>query len=295
MSDEPALRFWWQHLRVPLAAFLIAASAFATSSADVAIADTLFFDASRMQWLGAHSWWINEFLHTGGRWLIRGLVGAALVLWVSAHAKGELRTLRRPTAYFTISVVLSVGCIGLLKVLTRIDCPWDLQHFGGRFAYTGLLEALRSDLLGTATQASEHRAACFPAAHASSGYALLALYFVLRERSRRLARLGLACGLCLGCIFGLAQQSRGAHFASHDLWSAFLVWTISLSLYSFAFGGWLWVRPSWRPAGRPCTAARAQQGGIAAHEISPAVDRLAAGGAAVVYNRRGAMARTPRR
>ena len=32
-----------------------------------------------------------------------------------------------------------------------------------------------------------------------------------------------------------AQQACGAHFVSHDVWSAWLVWTISLSVYTFAF------------------------------------------------------------
>ena len=40
-----------------------------------------------------------------------------------------------------------------------------------------------------------------------------------------------------GLMFGIAQQSRGAHFVSHDLWSAFLVWMITLSVYAFAIQG----------------------------------------------------------
>jgi membrane-associated PAP2 superfamily phosphatase len=78
-------------------------------------------------------------------------------------------------------------------------------------------------------------AQCFPAAHASSGYSLMALYFVAYERSRKLAIVGLAVGLLLGLVFGIAQQARGAHFVSHDLWSAFLAWILSLTLYAFAF------------------------------------------------------------
>jgi membrane-associated PAP2 superfamily phosphatase len=85
-------------------------------------------------------------------------------------------------------------------------------------------------------------AQCFPAAHASSGYALMALYFVAYERGPKLARLGLAAGLVLGLVFGIAQQARGAHFVSHDLWSAFLAWIISLTLYVFAFRARLYPR-----------------------------------------------------
>jgi membrane-associated PAP2 superfamily phosphatase len=50
-----------------------------------------------------------------------------------------------------------------------------------------------------------------------------------------LAILGLAVGGLLGLSFGVAQQARGAHFASHDLPSAFLAWIIPLTLYVFVF------------------------------------------------------------
>jgi len=82
---------------------------------------------------------------------------------------------------------------------------------------------------------------CFPAAHASSGYALVALYFVFRERSTVLARAGLWIGILCGVVFGAAQQARGAHFVSHDLWSAFIVWVIAASVYIFGFASRLYA------------------------------------------------------
>jgi membrane-associated PAP2 superfamily phosphatase len=77
---------------------------------------------------------------------------------------------------------------------------------------------------------------CFPAAHASSGFALMAFYFVLRERHMRWAKVTLWGSILIGIAFGIAQQARGAHFLSHDVFSAFLVWMVSLSIYVFVFG-----------------------------------------------------------
>ena len=79
------------------------------------------------------------------------------------------------------------------------------------------------------------RGHCFPAAHASSGYALVAFYFALRERHAAWARCALLIGLATGLLFGIAQQARGAHFLSHDVWSAFLVWMTTLTLYTSGF------------------------------------------------------------
>jgi membrane-associated PAP2 superfamily phosphatase len=226
-----ALRFWWSHLQIPLAIFVVAATVFAVTPLDEHIARAVFFDSATAQWVGGHAWVTNELIHTGGRWAIRTLVALVLAFWIATFAERDWRALRRPAAFFTISVLLSIGVVGLLKTLTNVDCPWDLAAFGGRFPYVELFgdrpDALR---LGR----------CFPAAHASSGYALLALYFVFRERHAGLAKLGLALGLSTGLTFGLAQQARGAHFVSHDVWSAFLVWLITLSVYALAFRARLW-------------------------------------------------------
>jgi membrane-associated PAP2 superfamily phosphatase len=37
--------------------------------------------------------------------------------------------------------------------------------------------------------------------------------------------------LAIGSLFSIAQQSRGAHFISHDLTSALIAWLICLALY----------------------------------------------------------------
>jgi hypothetical protein len=60
------------------------------------------------------------------------------------------------------------------------------------------------------------------------------------ERSAPLARLGLALGAVCGLIFGLAQQSRGAHFISHDVWSAFIAWIVALTVFVFPFRASVW-------------------------------------------------------
>ena len=216
---------WWRLMRWPTLAFAILAPLFAGTDLDVAIA-TEFYDTAHAQWIGAHNWWIGGFIHTGGRWMIRAIVVGGLALWLASQFDSGLRVLRRPSAYFVIAMVLGIGIVGLLKTVTNVDCPWDLLPFGGRFPVVHLF-ADRPDVLRTGR--------CFPAAHASSGYALVALYFVFRERNRVLARVGWRIGLVVGLVFGLSQQARGAHFMSHDLWSAYLVWFTVASVYVFGF------------------------------------------------------------
>lgn len=233
-SEASPLRFWWQHTRVPLAVFILLATIFATTQFDPDIARALFFDSVHHRWIGADSWWTNELIHSGGQWVARSLVAAAIVLWAATFVKPDLLELRRPTAYFIVATVLSISIVGSLKLVTNVNCPWALADFGGIQPYVHLFSH-RPPLM--------HAGHCFPAAHASAGYALIAFYFVFRERNVRLARIGVAATIVAGLIFGLAQQSRGAHFVSHDVWSAFLVWLICVTVYAFAFKTRLWNRP----------------------------------------------------
>lgn len=229
--SEAACRHW--HLvRWPLAFFVASWALIAATNADVRVAHELFFDAARGQWRGSDSWWANELIHTGGGWLMRGILLFVLCLWIAACLDAPVRHWRRPAAFVLVATLLTVGAIGLLKQFTNVDCPWDLQSFGGSFPYVQLF-ADRPDALRVAR--------CFPAAHAGSGYALLALYFAALERSRRWAYAGLLSGLAMGIVFGIAQQSRGAHFLSHDLSSAMLAWLLSSGVYCLLFRCRLWA------------------------------------------------------
>jgi membrane-associated PAP2 superfamily phosphatase len=229
-TPVPSLHaFWWRYVRLPLVLLVVGVALITATSLDTVLARALFFDGTR--WVGAQSWWTNELLHDGGRWVTRLVAVAALSLWgLSAFVK-RYADLRRPASFVAIAIILSTGLVGLLKSQTNVDCPSDLAGFGGSRPYVGLLEDRPDDL---------PHAACFPAAHSSSGFALVAFYFLWRERNRRRARASLALGLVTGMVFGIAQQSRGAHFISHDVWSAFLVWTISLTVYVYGFRCRVW-------------------------------------------------------
>ncbi len=234
-SGSYRMQLWWSHTRWPLVLFTVVAVALAVSDWDLLIARALFFDPVASRWLATQNFWANDVVHTGGRWLIRGVVALLFAIWGLASYSRQLRQWQRPAGYACLAMVLSTVLVGGLKTLTNVDCPWDLEPFGGHFPFVDLF-ADRPDEL--------RHGHCFPAAHASSGYALVAFYFALRERYARLAGWGLAAGIMTGLLFGIAQQARGAHFLSHDVWSAFLVWMTSLSVYAFMFDAQLRREPT---------------------------------------------------
>jgi len=207
---------------IPAGLLAIASIALASGRLDLWIADHGFYDASAQGWVGAGSWWALHFIHTGGKWLVR-LVGLlALAAWAATVYSKRLHALRRSAAFVVASLVLCPMTVGLLQQATNVDCPRDLSSFGGNRPYVPLF-ADRPDELP--------RGQCFPGSHSASGFALMSFYFVLLGPRPRLARRVLVATAALGVVFSIGQQARGAHFLSHDLASAAIVWILLLVLY----------------------------------------------------------------
>jgi membrane-associated PAP2 superfamily phosphatase len=223
-TAAPLDEFRRTHLWWPLALFLAAFWLIDALGLDRRIAHALFFDAATHTWLGAGAGarWARGLIHDDGRWLVRGVAAAALLLWLASFATRRARQWRRPAGFVLLSVVGAVAIVGGLKSVTNVDCPWDLAEFGGSRPYVTLFGD-RPDALP--------QARCFPGAHSSSGFALVCFYFLWRDRSRRAARLALLAAALVGILFSLGQEARGAHFLSHDLASAGIVWFVQLGIY----------------------------------------------------------------
>ncbi len=191
---------------------------------DPVLASAWYFDAQTMHWLGTGSgeWWARDLLHTGGGWLVRTVAAMAMVAWAFSFSIAGARKWRHRAGFIVLAMLLSTAVVGGLKAVTNVDCPWDLLGFGGRIPYFRLFADRPDELL---------RARCFPGAHSSSGFALICFYFLWRDSSARLARWGLALGISVGVVFSIGQEARGAHFISHDLASAAIVWSVQLVLY----------------------------------------------------------------
>lgn len=214
--------FLFTHLLLPVLTVGAVLGWLALTDGDRRLADAFFFDSSVQHWVGRNSYLANEFLHTGGRNLMRLLGVLAILGWTASYRLEKLRPLRRELGYLALCMALVPLTVGALKELTNVDCPWDLQGYGGDRPHVELFEDRPDDL---------PRAACFPGAHSSSAFALFALYFLWMTSNLKRARFALGAVLLIGVAFSVAQQSRGAHFLSHDLASALIAWIMCLGLY----------------------------------------------------------------
>jgi membrane-associated PAP2 superfamily phosphatase len=147
--------------------------------------------------------WILEF----------GLLAGIVWPWGSLKKLPKLR--RTQLALTTLAALLTISNI---KLQSHTSCPWDLAEFGKTASYVSHWAwGVRDGGSG----------GCFPAGHASAGFAFLGGFFVFRRVLPNTAWRWLAGAMAAGLILGLAQQVRGAHYMSHTLWTAWLCWTVA--------------------------------------------------------------------
>jgi membrane-associated PAP2 superfamily phosphatase len=162
------------------------------------------------------AWLTSALLHDGGR--VLGWAVLALLV-IDAWRPDLQRPSRGERVYWIGVALLCVLLVPTLKRLTASSCPWDLAEFGGVAAYVPHWR------LGVRDGGPGH---CFPSGHAVAAFAFLAVYFARRDDQPRFATAWLI-GVCIvGALFGWAQLARGAHFASHTLWTAWLCWVVCM-------------------------------------------------------------------
>ncbi|MEO8313174.1 MAG: phosphatase PAP2 family protein [Pseudomonadota bacterium] len=217
-------KFWFSHFIAPFTTISILLIFIWSLGWDEQFANFWFYDSQLKQWIGkgAGEWWSQELLHKGGQRLVRATVVLTVTVWCLTFVNTRLRPLRFQAAYVLIAMLASIALVGVLKAISNVDCPWDLAAFGGSRPHIGIFQD-RPDSLP--------RAQCFPGAHSSSGFAFMSFYFAMFHSAGRLKYFALLLGISIGFVFAFGQESRGAHFLSHDLTGALLVWTTILLLF----------------------------------------------------------------
>lgn len=147
-------------------------------------------------------------------------VGVWCALLVVAAASPRWRL---PALHAFAGIALAAFAVAGLRELSAHSCPWDLAQFGGTAQWFPVFGEV---------PAAPGPGRCLPAAHASTGFALFALYFALRDEQPRLARWALAAAWVLGLTAAAVQVARGAHFVSHGLWTAWVAWALNIGLYA---------------------------------------------------------------
>lgn len=210
-------------LRTTLAPALLGLAAvlalFEFTSLDLLVQDQ-FFDFARGRWIvDRDETWGRAIFYNGPKHLVWLCALTALALAAGPAAWRERWQLSRRGLWVAVLTLTTLPALaGLGKNLTNVFCPSEIRRYGGAVPYVALCGAYPVDDRPTS------RGHCFPAGHASGGFALIALALV--RPSRRWRRGGILVGLTLGWWMGGYQMLKGAHYLSHTLVTMLLAWVV---------------------------------------------------------------------
>ncbi len=206
------------------------------------------YDFAKHRWRVEKQDDLPRILFYTGPKVVLGVTSGLVLAWLLLPKRwrpGPIKTFELPwqkrrlwLALLCIAIVPAT--IGLMKRRSDLFCPWSIDRYGGDRPHLHFFDPLP---VGYPADCGK----CFPAGHASGGFALLGLFYL--SESRRGRWVGLAIGMSAGWVMGIYQMLKGAHFLSHTLVTMLIAAAIAQTL------AWLMKidSPGAKPA-RPPTA-----------------------------------------
>lgn len=228
-------KFWSLHLALPLLMAGLLFFAYPATGLDATLIAP-FYDTTLHQFTLEHEWFLENIMHKGLKNLIVVVSLSLLMFWFLGVEKfqnvalikklqqkfGLIIKLHQQFLWVFVGMVITTSVVSILKHSSIHACPWDLAIYGGDQPLLSLLASLPEGI---------SPGKCLPGAHAGGGFALMAFYFAFKDSHTKFACVLLVIGLMLGSVMGYAQMMRGAHFMSHNLWTAWVVWVLLLLQY----------------------------------------------------------------
>ena len=194
------------------------------SPLDLWIQDRLY-DFGRGEWLvDQNSFWPKLIFYQVIKLPLVVLGLGALILFMHTFHHSRYRHNRFIYLYLFLCLAIVPLIASSMKYVTNTYCPWDISRYGGDQPYVKVLDAYPADYRETDSQPR-----CFPAGHASGGFALFAFFFIVQGRRRKI--MALVGTLGVGWTMGIYQMLKGAHFFSHNLATMILAWILCQVIY----------------------------------------------------------------
>lgn len=200
---------------------------FEHSGIDIWVQD-YFYRFETGQWLmDRHNKIAKIIFYDGIKKLIIASVVIVLIGALVFRKSSIVQNYKQGLLILIFSAILVPSVVGILKATTNVPCPNDLKYYGGTYPHVTFLQSYPADF----NQAEKIQ--CYPAGHASGGFALLSLIFLFkRKRNRVMAG---AAALSLGWSMALYKMLIGDHFLSHTIVTMLLAWLMILIVAHFVY------------------------------------------------------------
>ncbi len=162
-------------------------------------------------------WLLTKINHGLVKNIIIGIYVVIFISWCASFKVEKLKSKCFSLGYMFWISMIAAAIIGILKAQSPHACPWNMTQ---------------PTATGFVWDFSAKKGHCFPGGHAATGFMLVTGYFVYRLRNIKLAYVFLISGIVLGFVMGWGQMMRGAHFFSHNIWTAWIIWCANVVIYA---------------------------------------------------------------
>ncbi|MEO1928415.1 MAG: phosphatase PAP2 family protein [Nautiliaceae bacterium] len=173
-----------------------------------------FYDFQHHKWILDRNLQPWKFIFYDGIKKILIFIG---VLFLFVLFTDKFKEYKKGILVVLLSGVLVPIVIGGLKKATNMPCPKNRIEYGGIYPKTKVWEHYPKNF-------HAKRVKCWPAGHASGGFALMSLFFLFKIRKNRY--IGLGIGIVLGWLMGIYKMLIGDHFLSHTMLTMEMAWFI---------------------------------------------------------------------
>jgi len=186
----------------------------------------IFFDFKNHIWIVDKNLQPYRFIfYDGIKKLLIVMALSFLIAILFFRKNPTIQAYKKGITVVILSAIFVPLIVGALKKTTNMPCPKNEIHYGGVYPATKVWEHYPESF----HQPSSIK--CFPAGHASGGFALMSLFFLFK--SRRNKTLAIIGALTIGWSMGLYKMLIGDHFLSHTIITMLIAWLTILILQKF--------------------------------------------------------------
>ena len=195
---------------------IVVISLFELTNLDIFI-QNYFYNFDTSKWILNKNEPILKFLLYDGlkKALILFAVSILFIL-IFLRKNERIKKYKKGLIIVLLSAIIIPITIGSLKAVSNTPCPKNIDFFGGNYPNIKVFESYPSNFV------QEKKAKCWPAGHASGGFALLSLFFLFKKRKNKI--LIVSFSFVLAWSMGLYKMLIGDHFLSHTIITMLIAW-----------------------------------------------------------------------
>lgn len=210
-----------QQLVVTFIVLLVSIVFFGITNVDLTLQDE-FYNFTTHKWI---LFWGEEpykfIFYDGIKKLLIAFAVSLLLALVFLRKTKLINDYKRGIIIVILSAVFVPLIASSIKGQTNMPCPKDEQRYGGVYPRTAVWQNYTPEF-----KLHHQTSKCWPAGHASGGFALLSLIFLFHKKKHKI--LAGTAALTVGWSMGLYKMLIGDHFLSHTVITMILAWLIIL-------------------------------------------------------------------